>query len=92
MAKYLIEVPHAKNKDACVQAVRAFMAEGSHFLTHADWGCADDEHKAWLMVELDTKEEARRVLPALFRDQARIIQLEQYTYADINKSVEDHSR
>ncbi|NQV49605.1 MAG: hypothetical protein HQ507_03870 [Candidatus Marinimicrobia bacterium] len=90
MGRFLIEVPHANDQEACVQAVRAFFAEGSHFLTHADWGCADHEHKAWLIVDLDSKEEARRILPSLYREAAKITFLEQYTYADIKEGVEAH--
>lgn len=92
MSRFLIEVPHANSHDACVQAVRAFMAGGSHFLTHADWGCADEEHKAWLIVDLDSKEEAKAILPSLFREQAKITLLEQFTYEDVNKRVEDHPK
>jgi len=29
----------------------------------------DGEHKAWLIVEVDTKEDARRILPPAFRSQ-----------------------
>ncbi len=90
MARFLIEVPHSNNKEACETAIRAFLAGGSHFLTHADWGCSDNEHKAWLMVELDSKEEARSVLPSLFRDQAKITRLKQYTYESIGGSAEEH--
>ena len=50
MTRYLIEVPHENNKDACKQAVQAFMETGSHFMTNADWGCGDDEHKAWFVL------------------------------------------
>ena len=56
MARFLIEVPHEANFAACSQAVRIFLDTGSHFLTHADFGCADGEHKAWLTVEVDSRE------------------------------------
>ena len=46
MTRFLIEVAHKNNKNACDQAVQASMATGSHFMTNADWGCGDDEHKA----------------------------------------------
>ncbi len=92
MGRFLIEVPHANDQKACEQAVRAFFAAGSHFLTHADWGCADHEHKAWLIVDLDSKVEARRILPSLFRDTAKITLLEQYTYDDVKASVDVHPK
>ena len=90
MARYLIEVPHDNKKEACDLAIQAFFSSGSHFLTHADWGCSDDEHKAWLIVELDSKEEARLILPSLFREDAKITELKQYNYQDVHQSAEQH--
>jgi hypothetical protein len=79
LTRYLIEVPHENRKEACEMAVRAFLQTGSHFVTGADWGCSDGEHKAWLIVDVPTKDEARAVLPPLFRKSAHITALEQFT-------------
>ena len=38
MARYLIEVPHDPDHVACDRAARIFLATGSHFMTHADYG------------------------------------------------------
>ena len=65
MARYLIEVPHEANFTACSHAVEVFMKTGSHFLTHADFGCADGEHKAWLTVEVDSRTLAKRCSTSL---------------------------
>jgi hypothetical protein len=51
MARFLIEVPHEAEKVACTLAVRILLTTGSHFLTRADFGCLDGEHKAWITVE-----------------------------------------
>jgi hypothetical protein len=69
MARFLIEVPHEAELVACVRAIEVFHETGSHFLTNADWGCLDDVHKAWFILEAEDKEEAhagrpRRVGPA----------------------------
>jgi len=79
MPKYLIEVEHEAKKEACEQAIRIFLDTGSHYLTHADWGCMDGEHKAWLILDVDNKEQARTVLPPAFRRQAKIIQLNKFS-------------
>ena len=63
MAKYLIEVPHEAKKEACEEAIRIFLDTGSHFLTNADWGCKDDGHKAWFVINIEGKENARQILP-----------------------------
>jgi len=79
MPKYLIEVEHQATKEACEKAIRIFLNTGSHFLTNADWGCMDGEHKAWLILDVDNKEQARTVLPPAFRRQAKIIQLNKFS-------------
>ena len=70
MSTYLIEVPHEPTKEACEQAIRLFLNTGSHFMTNADWGCLDGEHKAWIVLETEDKHEARNILPPAFRPPA----------------------
>lgn len=91
MTRFLIEVPHENKKEACERAVRAFLETGSHFMTNADWGCQDDEHKAWLIVDLDSKDEAMAILPPLFRLDAKIITLEKFTMDNLEESLEEHN-
>jgi hypothetical protein len=90
MTRFLIEVPHEPTKEACERAVRIFLQTGSHFITNADWGCKDDEHKAWIIVELDSKKQAREMLPSLFRERAKIVALQQFDRENIVESVEMH--
>ena len=90
MARFLIEVPHEDHLVACEQAVHALLSTGSHFLTNADWGCSDGEHKAWVIVEVDSKEEARSILPPDFRPTAKIILLNKFTREEIDKIIGDH--
>lgn len=90
MTRYLIEVPHENNKRACDQAVQAFLATGSHFMTNADWGCGDDEHKAWFVAELESKEQALSLLPPLFRENAKVIALQQFSAADLERQRDQH--
>jgi hypothetical protein len=90
MAKFIIEVPHEADATSCIQAVQVFFESGSHFMTHADWGCQDGEHKAWMLVELDSKEEARAILPPLYRHEAKIVQLNRFTRDDIKDLPAQH--
>ena len=90
MTRYLIEVPHENSKDACNQAVQAFMETGSHFMTNSDWGCGDDEHKAWFIAELDSKEQAMTILPPLFRENAKIIELRRFTPERSDQTIDQH--
>ena len=90
MAKFLIEVPHEAETSACARAVKVFLDTGSHFLTNAEWGCRDGEHKAWLMLDLASKAEALSILPPGFRSQARVVQLNRFSMAEIDELLLHH--
>jgi hypothetical protein len=92
MGKFLIEVPHEEEVLACARVVEIFLKSGSHFVTHADWGCRDGEHKAWILVEVDNKEEARRILPPAFRSQAKIVSLCKFSMEEIDDIIGKHRR
>jgi hypothetical protein len=90
MAKFLIEVPHEEETVACARVVEVFLKTGSHFLTHAEWGCMDGEHKAWIIVDVGSKAEARSILPPAFRAQAKIVGLNQFTMEEIAEILHHH--
>jgi len=90
MARFLIEVPHDPEVLACARAVQVFLATGSHLLTHADWGCKDGVHSAWLIVDADSKEEARYVVPPAFRTDAKITGLNTFTIEEIDEIMSYH--
>lgn len=90
MARFLIEVPHEPETVACAKVVQIFLSSGSHFVSHADWGCLDGDHSAWLIVDVDTKEDARAVLPPGFRSNARIVQLNRFTMEEIDEILRGH--
>ena len=58
-------------------------------MTHADYGCEDGEHKAWMIVELDDKAAARAVLPPAYRAQAKIVKLITPTFKDLQDAIKD---
>jgi hypothetical protein len=90
MAKFLIEVPHEQEERACALAVQLLLKTGSHYLTHAEWGCLDGVHKGWLIVDVDSKEEARRTLPPVYRPRATIVQLNKFTLEEIDEILRHH--
>ena len=90
MANFLIEVPHGEDKMACVKAFQIFVETGSHFLANAEWGCADHEHKAWMIVDVDTKEQALQIIPSLYRHEAKITKLFKLSKEEIANYREEH--
>lgn len=90
MARFLIEVPHEADRSACDRAVEIFLKTGSHFLTHADWGCKDGNHKAWIIAEVENKDEARSILPPTYRAQAKITELKQFNIEQVDEMFSHH--
>ena len=92
MAKFLIEVPHESEKMACLKAIQAFLGSGSHFIANADWGCRDGDHRAWVIVDVASREEAKGIVPPNFRSQAKVIALNSFTIREVEEMVREHSR
>jgi hypothetical protein len=90
MARFLVEVPHDAEKLACARVVEVFLKSGSHFMTHADWGCCDGVHKAWFIAEVGSKEEACTILPPTLRPQAKIVGLGRFTVDEIDEILYQH--
>jgi len=90
MARYLIEIPHEPDLQSCARAVHTFLTTGSHLLTHADWGCMVGEHCAWIIADVDGKEEAWRLVPPAFRADARVIGLNQFSMEQLDSIMSRH--
>jgi hypothetical protein len=90
MERFIIEVPHEPEPIACARVVQTFLKTGSHWVTQAEWGCKDGNHKAWIMLESESKDEARLVVPVPFRRDARITQLNRFSIEEIDAILRAH--
>jgi hypothetical protein len=90
MARFLIEVPHESEAVACIRAVEILLRTGSHFITHADFGCYDGDHRAWIIVVVESGDEARNTVPVEYRAQARVVKLNRFTLDDIEELKRKH--
>ena len=90
MAKFLIEVPHDPDTAACARVVHVFLTSGSHFLTQADWGCMDGDHRAWIIVDVANKLEAVAIVPPALRASARVVGLNQFSIDQIEPILKRH--
>ena len=90
MPRYLIEVEHDATGDSCKNVVRTFLDTGSHYLTHAEWGCSDGVHKAWMIVETADKEAARSIVPPPYRSDARVVTLSRFTIEQVDAILAKH--
>jgi len=91
MARFLVEVPHDAGAVPCARVVDVFLRTGSHFLTHADWGCKDGVHKAWFIAEAESRDEARNIVPPTLRRDAQVIGLNDFTSAEIEHILNQYS-
>ena len=92
MARFLLEVPHESGVVACARANKILLETGSHFLTHADFGCNDGVHKAWIVVDANSKEEARNLLPPAYRRPATVVGLSKFGIAELDELIRHHER
>ncbi len=88
--RFLIEVPHEPGTIECARVVDVFLKSGSHFLSGPVWGCRDGVHKAWMIVDVDSREEARGIVPPLMRAKATIVQLNSFTAEEIDEILRQH--
>lgn len=90
MSKFLIEVPHSPDTLACAHVVKVFLTSGSHFLANAEWGCMDGDHTAYMIVEIDSKDDARAIVPPAFRADARVTRLTHFRLDHIEETIRRH--
>lgn len=78
MQRYMIESPHAVEQ--CDQVLKDLFAAG--YLHHFEWGCKDNEHTGWAIVDAESLEHAKQIIPWYLRPQARVVRLVKFEIAD----------
>ena len=73
MDRYIIISEHTA--EDCRMAVKHFMEHHASFMTHFEWGCYDNDHHAYAIIEADSHEQAKLAVPPLFRDKAKVIKV-----------------
>lgn len=91
MPRFYIEIPHEEEAIACLRAVKVLQETGSHFLTHADYGCLDGDHTARIVIEVDSKHDALMIVPPVYRPIARVIQLNKFSAEEVDNLIREHS-
>lgn len=83
MDRYIIESPHAPEE--CDSVLADLHAAG--YLHQFEWGCKDNDHTGWAIVEAENAEHARQIVPWYVRAKARIVRLVKFEMAD-----DDHKK
>ena len=74
MPSFLIISPHTL--EDCPKVLQDLLATG--YLTHFDWGCKDDEHTGWAIIDAGSRTEALLAVPPFVRGRARAVQLTKF--------------
>ena len=81
MDRYIVESPHAAGD--CKKALKDVLAAG--YLSHFDWGCADGDHRGWVIIEAASPKEALMVVPSSYRPNAKVVRLTKFSREQIQK-------
>jgi len=87
MEKFLIEIHNGGDRVSCLRSIQSFLSSRTHFVTSVEWGCLDEENKAWLVIETGKREDALRIIPAAYRQSAKITKLQSLNSTEIDDSL-----
>lgn len=73
MDRYLVISNHTV--EDCKMAINHFKEYHAVYLTHFEWGCLDDDHNAYAIVEADSHNHAKMAVPPFLREKAKVIKL-----------------
>lgn len=73
MHRYIVISPHTG--EDCIMAVKQFRKYNAGFLTNFEWGCMDNDHTAYAIIEAENHENARMAVPPVFREKSRVVKL-----------------
>jgi hypothetical protein len=90
MEKFLIEIRNGGDRASCLRSIQSFLSSRTHFVTSVEWGCIEGEHKAWLIIKTGNREDAMRIIPAAYRQNAKITRLHKFTGKEIDESMIEH--
>ena len=89
MPRFLIEIRHSTEHEGCVRSLDAIVNHGSHLVTQAEFGCEDGVHAGWLTVDVDSRDEALRIVPPQYRVDASVVRLRKWTKEEIKAMLQE---
>ncbi len=80
-SQYLVEVSHTP--ETCLEALDETREMGREKLNQWSWGCSDDDHTGYLLLNARSKEEALQNVPPSQRHEAKVVELKKYSVEEI---------
>lgn len=87
MEKYLIEIKNGGDKVSCLKSIQSFLSSRTHYVTSAEWGCIEGENKAWLIIKTSNRKDALKIIPAAYRQHAKITKLHKFKDREIDENI-----
>jgi hypothetical protein len=84
MERYIIETPHTAL--GCRMLIKQLHSQG--YLHNFEWGCKDEVHCGWAIVEAESEEQARMIVPSVVRKDAKVIRILKF---DLDEAGELHA-
>lgn len=81
MARYMIAI--SQPADAYLHTLDLMRKESPALLEQVYWGFMDGDFSGWLLVESDSEEEARHMLPVGLQSEAHIAEVHRYPPSEI---------
>ena len=81
MERYIVDSPHCAGD--CKKALKDILSAG--YLSHFDCGSRDTDHRAWVVLEAASIQEAMIVVTASHRPQAKVVKLTKFSREQIEK-------
>ena len=91
MEKYLIEIKNGGDRASCLRSIQSFLSSRTHYVTSAEWGCLEGENKAWLIIKTSNSSDAMRIIPAAYRQHAKITKLHKFKGKEIDQEMLDQA-
>ena len=85
MDRYIVVSKHTDMD--CVKALKAVESIG--YITHFEWGCKDGDHTGYVIIEADSHDEAKMVVPSYERPNATVVKLNKFSVDDV-RQMKDH--
>jgi hypothetical protein len=88
MGRFMIQASHTPEE--CLDILDEYVKAGAHYLTHTEWGCDENVHTGWIVVEAESDAEARLMVPPIIRNKALLVRLTTYSPEQIKKFHEKY--
>ena len=80
MDRYIVRSEHTAEE--CRAAIKHFREYHQGYLNNFEWGCYDNDHTAYLILEADSHEQAMLSVPPLFRSKTKVVKLTHFKPKD----------